>query len=91
MLLDQVNDSVRDARALSRFLHGLKVKINLIPFNPFPGSEFKGPSEQRIMAFQEVLLGKNHTVIIRMSKGRDISAACGQLAGEAEETDVRGE
>ena len=69
----------------------MKVKINLIPFNTFPGSGFNGPSEQRILAFQDVLLGKNHTVIIRMSKGRDISAACGQLAGEAEEMNGRGE
>ena len=82
VLLAGVNDAPEHAVELSRFLHGLRVKINLIPFNAYPGAEFEGPSDEVVTTFQEVLTAKNHTVIVRKSKGRDISAACGQLAGE---------
>jgi len=81
VLLAGVNDSEQDAKNLTRFLAGLRVKVNLIPFNPFPDARFEAPSEETILAFQEVLVRKNYTAIIRWSKGRDISAACGQLAG----------
>jgi len=82
VLLAGVNDSEKDALNLTRFLAGLRVKVNLIPFNPFPGAEFETPDEDTIYAFQKVLVRKNYTAIIRWSKGQDISAACGQLAGE---------
>ena len=82
VMLAGVNDSQAHALNLTRFLHGLKVKINLIPFNPWPGSEFETPSDENIMTFQEILTAKNYTAIIRKSKGGDVSAACGQLAAQ---------
>ncbi|MEW6266436.1 MAG: 23S rRNA (adenine(2503)-C(2))-methyltransferase RlmN [Thermodesulfobacteriota bacterium] len=81
VLLAGVNDAEKDAHNLARFLHGLKVKINLIPFNRWDGAEFERPGEEAVLAFQETLARKNYTVMIRKSKGQDVSAACGQLAG----------
>lgn len=81
ILMAGVNDSARDAKNLVRALNGIKAKINLIPFNEFPGSEFRRPPEERIHAFLQILLDKGYTAIIRWSKGEDIGAACGQLAG----------
>jgi len=83
VLLAGVNDTPRHARDLIRFAHGLRVKINLIPFNPYPGAAFERPSNEAVQAFQEVLAGTHLTVIVRDSKGQDIGAACGQLAGQA--------
>ena len=79
-LLDGVNDSPEQARDLVRILRGVRAKVNLIPFNPHPGSPYQRPSEKRILAFQEVLQKANLTAIIRKSRGHEISAACGQLA-----------
>jgi 23S rRNA (adenine2503-C2)-methyltransferase len=79
ILIQGVNDSPASARLLSDRLQGIKAKINLIPFNPYEGSEFQTPTEQRLLAFQEALIRRHYTVIIRRSKGSDISAACGQL------------
>jgi 23S rRNA (adenine2503-C2)-methyltransferase len=83
ILIKGINDSPKDAFNLVKLLSGLRVKINLIPFNPSPGMEFSSPSDERIMDFQEILSGHYFTAIIRKSKGRDISAACGQLSGES--------
>ncbi len=85
VLLKDVNDSPSQASELSRFLTGLKVKINLIPFNPWPGAPFEAPTLEAVEKFKEALTDKNHTVIVRWSKGREVSAACGQLAGEAKD------
>ncbi len=79
VLLDGVNDGTAQARALVRLLNGVRAKINLIPFNPHPGSRFRRPSEERMLAFQEVLQKAQLTAIIRQSRGADIGAACGQL------------
>lgn len=79
ILIKGVNDAPEDARRLARRLHPIRCKVNLIPFNPHAGSGFERPAEETILAFQEVLLRKHFTVIIRHSKGQDISAACGQL------------
>jgi len=79
VLMQDVNDTPEDARRLGKLLTPLRVKINLIPFNPHPGSPFKTPSETAVVRFQEILIQKHFTVMIRKSKGRDISAACGQL------------
>lgn len=79
ILLDGVNDSQEDARRLVRLLRGLPCKVNLIPFNAYEGAEFRSPSEERIEAFQKILINKGITAIIRKSKGQDIRAACGQL------------
>ncbi len=81
VLLAGVNDSERQARQLTRFLSGIRCKINLIPFNSYPEAKFETPAEEKILAFREVLVKKHYTAIIRWSKGREISAACGQLAG----------
>jgi 23S rRNA (adenine2503-C2)-methyltransferase len=80
ILIKDVNDSVDAARRLSRLLHPVKAKINLIPFNEHPASDFRRPDPTVIAAFQETLAAKNYTAIIRHSKGSDISAACGQLS-----------
>lgn len=82
VMLAGVNDSLKHAAELSRYLHGLRVKVNLIPFNPWPGAEFDRPRDETVNEFQDYLLGKNFTVIVRKSKGTDVAAACGQLAGE---------
>ena len=82
VLLKGVNDSPDLARELSSFLSGLKVKINLIPFNPWPEAPFEAPGREAVERFRDVLVGKNHTVIVRWSKGNKVSAACGQLSGQ---------
>lgn len=79
VMLKGVNDSVEDALRLAKLLRGIKCKVNLIPFNPFPGSEFKRPDEKAVRRFQKVLLDHHYTAPVRESRGRDISAACGQL------------
>ena len=81
ILIRGVNDSEADALRLVKLLRSLKVKINLIPFNPFPGSKMRRPSEEVIERFLQVLIDHHYTAIIRRSKGQDISAACGQLYG----------
>ncbi len=82
ILISGINDRPEDARNLIRLLSGLRAKINLIPFNPCPGLEMSAPPMEKILEFQEILLKSHFTAIIRKSKGRDISAACGQLSGE---------
>ncbi len=82
ILIRDVNDSPEDALRLSKLLRPVKAKINLIPFNPHPASEFERPEEERILNFQAVLCQKNYTAMIRRSKGSDISAACGQLSAK---------
>jgi 23S rRNA (adenine2503-C2)-methyltransferase len=85
ILIRGVNDSLDDARRLVRLLHGVKAKVNLIPFNEHAGSAFRSPVETDIEAFQRHLLNRNIVAIRRASKGQDISAACGQLKGKLEE------
>lgn len=79
ILMDGVNDSFEDAKKLAALLRGVKSKINLIPFNTHPGSDFKRPSREKIEKFGKFLMDKGYTVIVRWSKGDDIGAACGQL------------
>lgn len=79
ILIRGVNDSPEDARRLVRLLRPVRAKINLIPFNEHPESEFKRPSDTVIQSFLQSLLDKQMTAIIRKSKGDDILAACGQL------------
>jgi 23S rRNA (adenine2503-C2)-methyltransferase len=80
VLIDGINDTPSDAERLAKLLRPLRAKINLIPFNPYKGAEFKRPEEDAILAFQEILLSRHYTAIIRRSKGSDICAACGQLS-----------
>jgi len=80
VMLDGVNDTLDDARRLVRLLHGIRAKVNLIPFNPFPGAGFACSSRAAIQRFQAELLNRGVHATIRESRGRDIQAACGQLA-----------
>ena len=79
ILMKGVNDSAGDAYRLVKLLSDVKAKINLIPFNEFPGSDYKRPTDKVISDFLQILLDNGFTAIIRKSKGQDISAACGQL------------
>lgn len=84
ILINGINDSKADARRLAELLHPIRAKINLIPFNEHRGSDFKCPTESVIEDFQQILIDQNYTVMIRRSKGQDISAACGQLAARCD-------
>ncbi len=83
ILMAGVNDSPEDARLVAELLKGVRCKLNLIAFNEFPGSPFKTPTPEAVSAFQQVLLDRHYTAILRASRGRDILAACGQLSGQA--------
>lgn len=83
LLLDGVNDSEAAARRLSALLRGMRAKINLIPFNEYPGCHFRQPRPARVEAFREVLRREHFTVTVRQSRGVGIMAACGQLGGRA--------
>ncbi len=80
VMLAGVNDSLEDAQRLVRLLHGIRAKVNLIPFNPFPNAGFAGSSATTLRQFQEQLLAGGVHATIRHSRGSDIQAACGQLA-----------
>lgn len=80
ILLQDINDSDRDAHELARLLRGIPCKINLLPYNQAPGLIYRGATMARLLAFQKILLDNHYTVFIRNSRGADISAACGQLA-----------
>jgi 23S rRNA (adenine2503-C2)-methyltransferase len=88
VLLAGVNDSDADAARLARLVRGLPAKVNLIPYNENPGLGFEAPAQARVEAFRDVLVGRNVTAVIRKNRGRDISAACGQLAVELGEPKV---
>ena len=81
-----MNDSPQDAQRLARLLNPAWAKINLIPFNPFAGTAFSRPEDAVIERFMEILHYQRYVTIIRDSKGRDISAACGQLRVRATES-----
>ncbi len=81
ILIAGINDSPHDAEKLASLLKGIHCKLNLIAFNEFPGTTFRSPAGERIRAFQQVLLDRHYTAILRASKGSDILAACGQLSG----------
>jgi 23S rRNA (adenine2503-C2)-methyltransferase len=80
VMLDGVNDTDRDVDDLVGLCRRLRVKVNLIPFNTFPGSDFRCTLDGRIEEFQEALLSHNIHATVRKSRGQDIQAACGQLA-----------
>lgn len=83
ILLGGLNDTDSDVRRLARLLHGLKCKVNVIPFNPYPGSLFLRPAPERVHDFVEALAAKGYTTTVRTSRGGEILAACGNLAVEA--------
>jgi 23S rRNA (adenine2503-C2)-methyltransferase len=79
VLLAGVNDLEADARRLVTLIRGITCKVNLIPFNPFPGSVFRRPSDPDVLAFQSIVRAAGIDVFIRKSRGRDVLGACGQL------------
>ncbi|UCD11731.1 MAG: 23S rRNA (adenine(2503)-C(2))-methyltransferase RlmN [Nitrospinaceae bacterium] len=82
VLLEGINDTDSDALRLARLLRGLACKVNLIPFNAFGTSVYRPPGEDRILAFQNILISRNYSVFIRKNRGSDILGACGQLAAQ---------
>ena len=84
VMLKGVNDSDADARQLVRLLKGIPSKINLIPFNPWPGSDFECSSATRIAAFQTIIQDEGLSAPVRTTRGEDILAACGQLKSESQ-------
>jgi len=81
VLLPGVNDSAKNAADLVKLLSNHRAKVNLIPFNPHPGSEYTRPTREQVDRFAAILGAKHMTVTVRQSRGQDIDAACGQLAG----------
>ncbi|GAB4483026.1 MAG: 23S rRNA (adenine(2503)-C(2))-methyltransferase RlmN [Thermodesulfovibrionales bacterium] len=81
VLLAGLNDADQDARRLVKLLHGIRCKVNLIPFNPHAGCGYGRPSDKRVRAFQAILVKSGLDALIRESRGQDILAACGQLRG----------
>jgi len=79
ILIRDLTDSLQDAKSLIRLLHGLKFKINLIPYNSTPGGKYKAPSPEQARMFQKYLLDHKIIAPLRISKGQDIQGACGQL------------
>jgi 23S rRNA (adenine2503-C2)-methyltransferase len=79
VMLKGVNDSLADARALVRLLAGIPAKINLIPFNPWPGAPYECSDWEQIEKFAEVVNRAGYASPVRTPRGRDIMAACGQL------------
>ena len=84
ILIGGLNDSLQDARRLVKLLHGIRCKVNLIPFNPHEGSDLKSPEDATVKEFQSYLLQRDIVATLRASKGQDIAAACGQLKGRLE-------
>ncbi|MCC3704054.1 bifunctional tRNA (adenosine(37)-C2)-methyltransferase TrmG/ribosomal RNA large subunit methyltransferase RlmN [Rouxiella badensis] len=82
VMLDHINDGTEHAHELAEKLKDTPCKINLIPWNPFPGAPYGRSSNSRIDRFSKVLMDYGFTVIVRKTRGDDIDAACGQLAGE---------
>jgi 23S rRNA (adenine2503-C2)-methyltransferase len=89
VLLDGVNDKPEHARELIKLLKGIPTLMNLIPFNPFEGSGYKTSSKQAIARFSEILHKAGMTTVVRKTRGEDIDAACGQLAGKIEDKSRR--
>jgi len=81
VMLDGVNDQPEHARQLARLLGGMPAKVNLIPFNPFPGSGYQRSKPEAILAFANILRSKQVLTTVRRTRGDDIDAACGQLVG----------
>ena len=83
-MLDKINDSDEDARRLIELIKGIPAKINLIPFNEWPGAPYKRSSNNRIRAFADIIHKSGYSSPIRKPRGEDIMAACGQLKSETE-------
>ncbi len=91
VMLAGVNDSDADARALAKLLKKVPSKVNLIPFNPFPGSSYECSSMNRINRFRDIVHNAGITTVTRKTRGDDIAAACGQLVGNVNDRTRRSE
>ncbi len=89
VMLKGVNDSLADAKALIRLLAGIPAKINLIPFNPWPGSTYECSDWEQIERFSEIIFDAGYASPVRTPRGRDILAACGQLKSATEKLSAR--
>lgn len=91
ILLGGVNDRLEHARALVKLVQGISCKFNLIPFNPFPDSDLRKPEASDVKAFQDYLINRGFVTTVRKTRGDDIDAACGQLAGNIKDKTRRAE
>ncbi|KRT54648.1 23S rRNA m(2)A-2503 methyltransferase [endosymbiont of Ridgeia piscesae] len=89
VMLDGINDSIQHAKALIRLLEGTPSKLNLIPFNPFPGTSYKTSPPERVEVFRQRLMRAGIISITRKTRGEDIDAACGQLVGRVKDRSQR--
>jgi 23S rRNA (adenine2503-C2)-methyltransferase len=89
VMLKGVNDSLADARALVKLVRNIPAKINLIPFNPWPGTRYECSDWEEIEKFSEVIFAAGHASPVRTPRGRDILAACGQLKSASEKLSAR--
>ena len=91
VMLKGVNDKSEHAHQLAELLRDVPAKINLIPFNPFPGSAYERSSRNAIYRFQKILRDAGYTTMLRTTRGDDIDAACGQLVGKVQDKTRRNE
>ena len=89
VMLRGVNDSPAEARELVRLLKGIPAKINLIPFNPWPGTKYECSDWDTIERFSDIVFNAGYASPVRTPRGRDILAACGQLKSETEKVRAR--
>ena len=89
VMLKGINDSLADAKALVRLLKGIPAKINLIPFNPWPGTKYECSDWEQIEKFSEIVFNAGYASPVRTPRGRDILAACGQLKSATEKLSAR--
>jgi len=89
VMLDGINDKPEHARELIKLLKGIPTLMNLIPFNPFEGSGYRTSSKNAVNRFREILHASGMTTVVRKTRGEDIDAACGQLAGKIEDKSRR--
>ena len=89
VMLKGINDSLADAKALVRLLKGIPAKINLIPFNPWPGTQYECSDWEQIEKFSEIVFDAGYASPVRTPRGRDILAACGQLKSATEKLSAR--
>jgi 23S rRNA (adenine2503-C2)-methyltransferase len=89
VMLKGINDSLADAKALVRLIKGIPAKINLIPFNPWPGSQYECSDWSQIEKFSEIVFNAGYASPVRTPRGRDILAACGQLKSATEKLSAR--
>jgi len=89
VMLNEVNDSIKHAKQLIRLLEGVPSKVNLIPFNPFPGTDYTGTPPEKVEAFRQKLKKSGLVATTRKTRGDDIDAACGQLVGKVKDKSRR--